>query len=489
MNQHPLSTEDAISIWQAGLEAVGASRLVRDSFALETLENGVSWLSIGDEIYDLPQIDRLLVVGAGKAGSAMAAGLEQAIAELLCDQVRTGLLQIDGLINVPESTQKPLQHIRLNEARPAGVNEPTERGIWGSREILRLVSEANSKVGCVVLLSGGGSALLPLPTEGIGLAEKLAVTRLLSSSGATIDQLNTVRKHLSGIKGGKLALASRAAWMHTLVVSDVLGDPLDLIASGPTVPDTSTANGALQILRKFDIDNALPGSVYKVLENPAEHLISNSECDPTQWPQNQAITVIGNNAVAVDSAGMEAERRGYNHVMTSSKQSEGLAEEIGYHLAEMAISMVTELSGNFEGATSVLSNNGLLNGLPNCLISGGEPVVRLAPANIRGRGGRNQQLVLAALDRWMKEPPEMREKLKRYVTLLSAGTDGEDGPTDAAGAFVNVQVWMKAESLGLSPPDYLRTNNAYAFFEQSGGLLITGPTGTNVCDVRVLTIR
>lgn len=498
MNQRPISTDDGISIWRAAVDAVDASRLVRNSLGLDAGTDldaagaGARWLTIGDDAYDMQPIDRLLIVGAGKAGAAMASGLERAVLELLGQRIGatdSGAkpLELYGLLNIPEGTAVPLRFIKINEARPAGVNEPTERAIEGSREILKLVADADAQVGCIVLLSGGGSALLPLPRPEIGLTEKLEVTRVLSSSGATIDQLNTVRKHLSAIKGGKLALASRAAWMHTLVISDVLGDPLDLIASGPTVPDTSTAADALEILRSFDAQRIISRSVYDVLENASRSPAEFSGVCAHGWPENQSLTVIGNNAVAVDAAGIEAVRLGYNHVMTSARQSEGSAEDLGRHLADMATAMVANLDHDqlaIETDKTLFSD-----GSPNCLISGGEPVVRLAPAEIRGRGGRNQQLVLAALDRWMQEPVETQQALKNCVTLLSGGTDGEDGPTDAAGALVDHQVWERAETLNLSPADYLRTNNAYAFFEQTGGLLVTGPTGTNVCDVRVLTIR
>jgi glycerate 2-kinase len=475
---------DAVAIWKAGVKAVAADRLVEENVSV-VFEHDGCLLVIGDQAYDLDALDTLTIVGAGKAGAAMAMGLERALAASLDDRIQSGRLTIHGLVNVPEDTipacfdsGSPCQFIELLAARPAGLNEPTAQGVGGSRRVVKMVAQSGPRTGCIVLLSGGGSALLPLPVDGITLDDKLAVTRCLSSSGASIEQLNVVRKHLSSIKGGKLAAACRAAWMHTLVISDVLGDPLDLIASGPTVEDQSTVAEAIEILQIFDPNRNLPRAVYRVLEGS-----SGRTNRPVSTLCNH-VSVIGNNAVAVDAAGMEAERRGYNHAMTSARRSEGLAELVGRHLAEMAISMACSTADECSAGDESASSHPI-----NCLISGGEPVVRLAPPKVRGLGGRNQQLVLAALDRWLEEPKAIQDTLKSKVRLLSGGTDGEDGPTDAAGAMIDGEIWERAEALNLNPRDFLATNNAYDFFRRTGGLLMTGPTGTNVCDVRVLTIR
>jgi hydroxypyruvate reductase len=322
------------------------------------------------------------------------------------------------------------------------------------------------------LISGGGSALLTAPVEGITLDDKIAVTQLLSAAGANIEELNTVRKQLSRVKGGRLARACSAGRLVVLVISDVLGDPLDVIASGPTVENRTTARDALDVLERFGGSaSGVPRSVIDYLTASAKRgagrgtrdaeIAMESNCRATHH-------VIGNNAVAVDAAGMEAERLGYRHAMHAATTLEGEAEDVGRHLARMARRMAS-------------------GGGPNCLIIGGEPVVRLAPAQRRGLGGRNQQLVLAAMQELIG--PDAQSAFADNVVILSAGTDGEDGPTDAAGAVADADVAAAAAKMQLDAADYLARNDAYHFFAATGGLLKTGPTHTNVCDVRVAIVR
>jgi hydroxypyruvate reductase len=446
---HSLLT-NALAIWHAGLAAVRSDQLVRDALRVE----GPLLLIGGDEI-PLCDLRRIAVVGAGKAGAGMAAAVEEILGPQLAAEK-----QLTGWINVPADCVRPLKWIRLHAARPAGVNEPTAAGAAGAAEILRLVESLTPDDLCLCLLSGGGSALLPAPVEAISLDDKLAVTRHLSAAGANIEQLNTVRKQLSRIKGGGLARACCAGRLVSLVISDVLGDPLDLIASGPTVEDTSTPEAALAILRQFSARQAgISPAVFQWLERP-QPLTGGGRQTPSCRVTN---LVIGNNATAVDAAGMEAERRGYSHAMISARQSEGPAEEVGRHLAAMARQMRGQ-SG------------------PDCLISGGEPVVQLVEAARRGRGGRNQQLALAALETFWDDGAS-------NVAFLAAGTDGEDGPTDAAGAFFDAGILQAARQAGLSPQDFLARNDAYNFFAPLDALLKTGPTHTNVCDLRVVIAR
>jgi glycerate-2-kinase len=250
-----------------------------------------------------------------------------------------------------------------------------------------------------------------------------------------------------------------------MVLSDVLGDPIDLIASGPTVPDTSVRNDALRVLERFDPDRQLPESVYRCLREPPS-----SNTPPHACPST--VVMLGNNALAVDEAGIQAESLGYNHVMQSATQSEDAAEYIGRHLADMTVHMLrADPSGH----------------RTDCLITGGEPTVQLADVAVRGKGGRNQQLVLAAYQRLLTH--ELTEDEWNRVAILSGGTDGEDGPTDAAGAYIDAAVHTSAEDQSLDIADSLARNDAYRFFQAAGGLLITGPTGTNVCDVRVAVVR
>lgn len=474
-------TDDALAIWHRGVEAVGAAALVRAHVRVESDPRGdVLW--IADQPFELGEIGRVIVVGAGKASAAMAEGFEAALGDSIAAQ-----LQLRGWINVPEGTERPLRHIHLDPVRPAGINEPTPRAVDGSRQILRLIGDATPADLCVALFSGGGSALLPLPADGITLEGKRKVTEFLSGSGADIEALNVVRKHLSAIKGGKLAAACRAGRLVTLLISDVLGDPVDLIASGPTVDDPSTAADALAVLDRFDPQRELPAAVYRVLRQDAENSsptrIASAEKAPPMPERHLA--VIGNNAVAVDAAGVEAERRGFSHAMTSARRSEGAAEDVGRHLAEMALAMLRGPAGDPESAGEHSPDSHS----PDCLITGGEPVVRLAPAAERGRGGRNQQLVLAALERLIGEGDAFEKAARERIVILSGGTDGEDGPTDAAGAFLDAQVWKRASEQGLDVSDFLRRNDAFTFFEKTGGLIKTGPTHTNVCDLRVVLVN
>jgi len=435
---------DAERIWWAGVQAVQPSHLIPATVALEGDE-----LLIGDDPIDLRRIRRIPMVGGGKAAGAMAGALEAVLGERLLAEKH-----IEGWINVPAGCVVPTRFVHLHTARPAGVNEPRVEGVTGTQRILEVVSSLNTDDLCLCLISGGGSALLPAPADGITLEDKICVARVLSAAGADITQLNLVRSQLSRVKGGGLARACRAGQLVTLIISDVLGDPLDLIASGPTVPSDATARDALDALASLRV------AEHPALQSVVRYLRSSAATKKPDVKPTARITnlVIANNATAVDAAGCEAERLGYSHAMISATRPEGPAEDVGRHLAEMAQRMRRERG-------------------PDCLISGGEPTVKLVDAEHRGRGGRNQQLALAAL----KELGDCEG-----IALLSGGTDGEDGPTDAAGAIVTPEVVQTARRLNLLPQKYLQRNDAYSFFAESGGLWKTGPTQTNVCDLRVV---
>jgi hydroxypyruvate reductase len=440
---------DALGIWQAGVDAVRSDRLVETQVRVEGEQ-----LWIGEESVALSDVRRIVVVGAGKAGAGMAQGLEAALGPRVLAEK-----QVSGWVNVPADCVRPLQCIHLHAARPPGVNEPTPEAVAGTEQILKLVSRLDERDLCLVLLSGGGSALLPAPPPEVPLAEKVALTRHLSAAGANIQELNTVRKQLSRVKGGGLARACRAGQMVTLVISDVLGDPLDVIASGPTVLDRSTPAQALAILKRLVPDHAA------VAPAATQYLQMRASAGEPPAPATCRVrhVILANNATAVEAAGHEAERRGYAFALSAAATLEGPAEEVGQHLAQMAQHMRT-------------------HGPLDCLITGGEPTVQLAPPPLRGKGGRNQQLVLAALIALGLEGCHR-------IALLSGGTDGEDGPTDAAGAVIDEPLAQRCRALALDPRDYLRRNDAYTFFERLGGLIKTGPTHTNVCDLRVVVVQ
>ncbi|MCA9258477.1 MAG: DUF4147 domain-containing protein [Planctomycetales bacterium] len=440
--------DDVLSIWQAGVRAVAPERLVPEYVAVG---DGALWL--GDCEFPLRSLGRLFVVGGGKAGAGMTRALEQTLGPSFLRQFRVG-----GIVSVPADCLAPTTAIELRAGRPAGVNEPTQAGVEAAARMLQQVQTLGPHDVCIALLSGGGSALLPLPAEGVSLSDKLAVTRSLSARGATIDELNAVRRELSDLKGGGLARSCRAGTLVSLVLSDVLGDDLATIASGPTLARSSTPDAALEVLERFGLQDDLAGARLVQFLQGRKALSSAGTTAAGCRVEN---VIIGNNATAVDAAGVEAERRGYSHAMICATSSEGPVEQVAAHLTRMACKMRDEPG-------------------PDCLISGGEPTVKLAPAGVRGKGGRNQHLCLAALSGQLDW---------RDMALASGGTDGEDGPTDAAGAVIDEATMRKVRSLALDPSDYLARSDAYHFFEATGDLIKTGPTHTNVCDVRVIAVQ
>jgi len=437
--------DDAERIWRAGVAAVSPARLIRENVRVDG-----DYLFIGDETIDLRSIRRIAIVGAGKAAGAMAVALEAALGPRLIAEK-----ELTGWVNVPADCVVVMERVHLHAARPAGVNEPRPEGIAGTRRILELVSSLGSADVCICLLSGGGSALLTAPVPGISLDDKIRATRLLSAAGANIEQLNTVRRQLSLVKSGGLTRSCRAGRLITLLISDVLGDSLEAIASGPTVEGSTSPADALAVLSALRIQNEPDIS-------PIVDYLSKRSAIIKDHPLTSHISnlILANNATAVDAAGVEAERLGYSHAMISATKPEEAAETVGRHLAGMALRMRRD-----DG--------------PDCLISGGEPTVTLIDEVTRGKGGRNQQLALAALTAVGD---------CNGIATLSAGTDGEDGPTDAAGAIVTEQVVRESLRQNLDPHEFLRRNDAYSFFDRAGGLFKTGPTQTNVCDLRVVLV-
>jgi hydroxypyruvate reductase/glycerate 2-kinase len=429
---------DARAIWDAAVAAVRPDVLVRDYLL--------------DHAALTADARRVIVVGGGKAGAAMSAGLEHALADRL-DRVA-------GVVNVPAEAVRPLRAIRLHAARPAGSNEPTAAGVAGTEEMLDLVRRTGPEDVVVYLLSGGGSALLPAPAEGVTLDDKQAVTRLLHACGATIGEMNTVRKHLSRFKGGGLARECAAGQLVCLIISDVVGDPLDVIASGPTAPDPTTFADALAVLDRYGLRERAPPAVRGRLERGAA-----GELPETlkELPDNVHNMILGNNARALAAARARAEALGYR------------ALDLGAFVEGETQPVATAIAGVVRSITA----DGQPVAPPACVLVGGETTVTLPPGH--GKGGRNVEFVLAvllALD---------RAGLQRFA-VLSGGTDGEDGPTDAAGAVADLSTLERAAAGGLLAIDYLNRHDAYTFFAVTGDLLRTGLTHTNVMDVRVLLV-
>jgi hydroxypyruvate reductase/glycerate 2-kinase len=436
--------DHARAIWQAAVDAVNPFDLVRAALAAPE----------GDLRAALEGGGRVLVVGGGKAGAMMAAGAEEALAD------RLG--RVAGTLNVPAETVRPLRAVRLHAARPAGTNQPTAEGVAGVEAMLQLVQTAGPGDVGLCLLSGGGSALLPAPVEGVPLEDKQRVTALLHACGATIDEMNCVRKHLSRLKGGRLAeaFAARGCPVFSLLISDVIGDPLDVIASGPTAADPTTFADALAVLDRHGLTPRVPRSVLDHLERGRAGRVPET---PKALPAGVHNRVLGNNALALAAAEHRARELGYD-VLNLGSFIEGETRPVTVALA---------------GVVRSVRADGRPLRPPACLLSGGETTVTLGPDH--GRGGRNQECVLAALTK-------LGEPGMRGVVVLSGGTDGEDGPTDAAGAVADAGTLARAAALGLSPTAFLERHDAYSFFAATGDLLQTGLTQTNVMDVRVILV-
>lgn len=443
-SQCPL-TQDAHAIWRAGVDAVDSFRIVQ-----QQIQSDGRVLSIAGETWTCPPKGRICVVGAGKAGAGMAAAVEEALPEEL-------LQNTTGWVHVPADCVRPLKRIHLHPARPAGVNEPTEAGVSGTRRMLELLKELGPDDLCIVLISGGGSALLPAPVPEITLEDKLAVTRALSRGGADISELNLVRRSLSEIKGGGLVRRCQAGMIVTLIISDVIGSPLETIASGPTIDIPTDPSTALEILHRYQLKGEnIPERVMAYLNKQAQ------QYRPAASPSRRHVVnkIIADNATAVRAAASCARDLGYTVISEQWDQS-GEAVTEGQEFAREINAALAQHPGQRV-----------------CMISGGETTVRLAHVNGEQLGGRNQEFALAALVEWLSGTTG-------DVSLVSGGTDGEDGPTDAAGAWVDHEMIHHVRNKKIDPIPYLRANNSYRFFEQVNGLLRTGPTHTNVMDLRV----
>lgn len=454
-HRRSIPRDQALAIWQSAVAGVDPQRLVANAIEV----HGAS-LRVGETTWSGRAESRICVVGGGKAGAAMARGLENALSKCWLEKT-------SGWLNVPEAPggePVPTQRIHLHPARPAGINEPTGAGVQGTQQMLKLVRSCTQDDLCIVLLSGGGSALMPAPRAGISLDDKLQVTRLLSRGGANIQQLNTVRRALSEIKGGGLLRACRAGTLVTLVISDVCGDPLEIIASGPTIQPPAglqerpeqLAIAVLKDVLGSDAERVVPPAVWQVLHAP----VSDEPERAVALPRH-SVHVIGNNQTAVTAAARAASEQGYRVVDQVADQA-GEAAVLGRELAELGLKLRRD------------------HREPVCLISGGEPIVHVRPSTGSQLGGRNQELALAAIARWWDEPDISG------LTLLSAGTDGEDGPTDAAGGFADELAIEVAQQQRLSPEEFLERHDSYHFLQAAESLVVTGPTGTNVMDLRIL---
>ena len=407
-------------------------------------------------LYKKNHCSRLYVVGFGKASVPMARALTDGIGGIISG----------GMIIAPYSDTDKADRIGRIHIGRARHPLPDENGSKATAEIMDLLKGLDDRTVVACLISGGGSALLVSPCRGIALEEKQKTTNLLLTSGANINELNMVRKHISDVKGGRLAMRAHPAHIISLILSDVVGDRLDVIASGPTSPDSTTFADAMGIIRKYGLEEKVPVSVMDLLNKGLQGVVAETpkEGDPVFERVNNII--IGSNKNAVEMAMAEAARLGFDAAVIST-EIQGEAKDAGRWLARQAIEKMKRRKGETEMGGEKR---------PVCLISGGETTVTVTGS---GRGGRNAELALA----YAMEIGE-----ESGITFLSAGTDGVDGPTDAAGAFVDGQTIARAKAMGADPGKYLRNNDSYNFFKATGDLFITGLTGTNVMDIQITLI-
>lgn len=371
--------------------------------------------------------ERVFVVGAGKAGAAMAIAVERLLGRRITD----------GLVTVPDGVTARVRRIRLQQARHP---LPDQRGVDGAAAIAEIARQTTERDLLICVISGGASALLPAPVPGLTLERKQTITRALLNGGATIHELNTVRKHLSAIKGGQLAALAHPARVLALILSDVIGDDLDVIGSGPTVEDRTTVEDARAVLRKYGVED--PGVLHETPKLTGARV------------QN---LIVGSNRLAIDAAAEKAKELGYKPLVLSTF-IDGETRDV----AAMHAAIAKEIIANDRPAKR-----------PVCILSGGETTCTVRGT---GLGGRNQEFVLAAA---------IALQGVSDVTILSGGTDGIDGPTDAAGAVADGATVTRS---GMDARAYLANNDSYHFFEPLNALLKTGPTGTNVMDVRMLLL-
>ncbi len=442
---HPKSidsrqAETLKKIIAAALEAVDPINAIKSSLKLDG-----HLLTVGSTPYDLNAYKTIKVVGFGKAAPAMGCGLF----DILGNRIAEGLLVCKHM-DCGERARLP-ERVRC---LPGNHPVPGENSLKSAHELAAFLSHSDAKTLVFCLISGGGSSLITLPQEGIGLNDLQDLTRLLLSCGADIGEINTLRKHLDRLKGGGLARLAYPATVISLIISDVVDSPLDVIASGPTAPDPSSYEQALDILKKYRLEDNVPPAILKILTRGLSGELLETLKPGDAFLEHVQNLVIGDNRRAALASMDKAREFGFETSLLTTSLT-GEAHEAGKYLA----GLLAEASQKPR---------------PQFIAAGGETTVILRGA---GLGGRNQEVALAAV-----EPLRGKEN----VALLTLGTDGEDGPTPAAGAVVSGSSWERAASLGLDPASYLKNNDSYHFFEAMGDLLATGPTGTNVNDLNFL---
>ncbi len=434
---------DADMILRAGLRAADPYRAVTEHVSIEQ-----DILRAADTVaLDLTDFDRIVVTGAGKGSAPMARALEDMLGERISH----------GIVCVKYDHTEPLQRIEIREA---GHPVPDENGRRACMEIVDTLKAAGDRDLVISCISGGGSALLPAPVEPVTLEQKQELTRKLLAAGADISQINAVRKHLSRAKGGRLMAAAFPATVVNLALSDVIGDNPDTIASGPFVPDSSSFADAWEVLEQFNLLESVTPEILQVLQSGRDGAIPETPKHDDPIFRRCTNIIVGSNIQSLTAAKECAAELGYHTLILSSSLAGDTTEAAGFH---------TSLAREAHATGNPVPR-------PACILSGGETTVRVTG---NGLGGRNQEFVLAMVEP-LAEIPD--------AVVLSAGTDGTDGPTDAAGAAADTGSANRAAKLGLSPRLYLKENDSYHFFRQLNDLVITGPTRTNVMDMRIMLL-
>ena len=450
--------ENLESVFKDGVRRVDPYQLIKS--AVEIQGDRLLFQTNGSrESVDLSKFDQLFVIGFGKATAKMAKAMEEILGERL----------IEGLISVKAGHTEPLTTIRTIEA---GHPVPDENGLKAAKNIVDLVSRADESTLILTLISGGGSALIPYPWESaeaecdivLTLTEKQEVTRMLLQCGATISEINSVRKHLSRVKGGRLAEFMFPAVSFNLILSDVVGDRLDVIASGATSPDISTFMDMRVVFAKYGLTDQIPDNVLKIMRRGLNKQIPETPKPGDKIFRKVSNLLIGTNHLALMAAKQKAEQLGYQTRILNS-QLIGEAREVGKELFAVARKYQNQKSSQEK---------------PLCLLFGGETTVTIKG---NGKGGRNQEMALSFLSEMANSSSAVDN-----ISFLSAGTDGNDGPTDAAGAFATAELLTRTGKKQISILEYLNNNDSYHFFKAVDGLLITGPTNTNVCDIQIILI-
>jgi glycerate 2-kinase len=437
--------EEVKELFLTGLAAVNPYNAVKKALRLENNKILIGLEQSEMLTYDLGNFERVIVVGMGKATSLMAKAVDETLGPVISD----------GCVVVKYGYTSDLKSIRIREA---GHPLPDENGLKGAREIAGMIEAAKERDIIIFLISGGGSALLPLPADGVSFEEKQKMTKQLLECGADIQEINTIRKHISKVKGGQLARLAYPATIVSLILSDVVGDRLDTIASGPTVPDDTTFEQANAIIDKYNLKDKIPDSIRRRIESGVKGNIEDTPKQGDRIFKKTHNLIIGSNLIALQAIEKKAHELGYNTLILSSS-IEGEARDVAKVLASIA----KEIMGSGHPVKT-----------PACVISGGETTVTIKG---KGKGGRNQELGLAAAI--------VLDGIDNVV-LLSGGTDGTDGPTDAAGAIIDGQTIKRAREAGLNPNETLKNNDSYNFLKHVNDLLVTGPTNTNVMDVQIV---